>query len=673
MNIVLLLFISFSLSKQCNETRFSWNHIETVDSAFECIESIQTTEDENTDIINELKYYLNAYVFKDILKNPPQPSFSNNYYEKVDIDSELDKINTKTTSLYEFYSEIKNLIISTRDPNLAFSIDYSLKKPNSEFRRFRYFLPFTINIDNDKKMYLNPRNELPRITTYSVGVDVPEEIINNQNVSVITINGEDPFNFIRKFGKKYVGLKCPHAQFTEAKSAITYGLLGRLPLTKEYLNTPITIIWENGERLTVNYNMYVVNDSWEQTFQEAFERSKRRGIRNGIRKEKSEEGNERKRIKQENDEYKPNCSEYEEICCLTTSNKVNTLIVKSFFWWDNYLDKLTECLDKFDSNDYPIQVIFPQNGRGYSSEFYKEKTVPLAQIIEKVLSPYDDFDYILSARISGITENKMKHGYGIRICDPETCESRERRGVNSSTFSELNEYLYRYPKLKLIRYPRKPTEIVVYTDSYCHSACSLVTKGLKEWGRAILVGFDGDPYGKDEEFEVGVSPTEDIFNINEIDSNNSLKQNGYKLELTFTETYRFNYKYDETIPREFLIDMIDERVDIYQFSNDKIKEFEEETKKIVEKYKTKCNPKNKRLVKRDEKCDEEINKKHGHGGYECGDNGEWSTKCVLAYCDSGYKFDYIKNKCIEDVCSNALPISIINVSMVIIGIIALIL
>ncbi|EMD44788.1 Hypothetical protein EHI5A_226290 [Entamoeba histolytica KU27] len=57
-----------------------------------------------------------------------------------------------------------------------------------------------------------------------------------------------------------------------------------------------------------------------------------------------------------------------------------------------------------------------------------------------------------------------------------------------------------------MKHPRKPTEIVVYTDSYCYSACSCVTKGLKECRGAILVGFDGDPYGKDEEFEVGLSP-----------------------------------------------------------------------------------------------------------------------------------------------------------------------
>ncbi|EAL42877.1 hypothetical protein CL6EHI_094570 [Entamoeba histolytica] len=535
-------------------------------------------------------------------------------------------------------------------------------------------------------MYLNPLNKLPLFNT---NVDVPEEIVNNQNVPVKTINGEDPFNIIREFGKKYLGLKCPHAQFTKAKSAITSGSLSNLPLTKEYLNTPITITWENGESLTVNYNIMKFNPT-NQKFQEVLERSKRRGIRGGIRIEDFEEGNERKRIKQENDEYKPNCSEYnEEICCLTTSNKVNTLIVNTFDAISNgyyFLDKLTECLDKFDSNDYPIQVIFPKNGGGL---------VKLAQTIEKALSPYDDVDYILSARISEFTEDIMKKGYALYMYDPETCESRENE-INPKTLGEwyTNHRTIKYedvehnvtqpsivslmkilqtisfndvPEIKQsMKHPRKPTEIVVYTDSYCYSACSLVTKGLKEWGGAIIVGFDGDPYGKDEEFEVGLSPSNNIRSITEIDSNNIFKQYGYKLGLTVRETCRFNYNYNETIPREFLTDMIDERVNIYQFSNDKIN-------------KTKCNPKNKRLVKRDEKCDEEVNIEHGHGGYECGDNGEWSTKCVLAYCDEGYKFDYINNRCIEDVClyppnpSNGTRDMRINLFIMIIGIMMIIL
>ena len=56
-------------------------------------------------------------------------------------------------------------------------------------------------------------------------MNTPNEIINNQNVAVKTINGEYPFNIIREFGKKYSALKCPHAQFTEAKDDLVEGSL----------------------------------------------------------------------------------------------------------------------------------------------------------------------------------------------------------------------------------------------------------------------------------------------------------------------------------------------------------------------------------------------------------------------------------------------------------------
>ncbi|EDR29617.1 hypothetical protein EDI_322170 [Entamoeba dispar SAW760] len=681
---LLLLFITFSLSKQCSE--YTTNEIDTVDSAFECIESIETTEKENNDIITGLKHYLEAYVFKDILKNPPQPSFSNNYYEKVDIDEQLNKINTKTTSMYDFYSQIQSLIISTRDGHLGFSVDEDLNKPNSELTNFFYFLPFTINIDNDKKMYLTPRNEIEDIP-----IDVPEGIVNNENVAVKTINGEDPFNIIREFGKKYSALKCPHAQFTEARSAISFGPLSDTPLSKEYLNTPISITWENEESVTINYSIFKLSTP-NKSLKELLQGEEvKQGIKPKLTPEEIKSRKEiGKRMKTKQGIIERYISDDNNVYCSLSDNKINTFVITAFdpedAYVESYEDTITECIDLFDSNNYPIQVIFPKNGGG---------DYDYSQWVQKILAPYDDVNEIESGRISDFTEYLMKAGMGTILYDPETCEVREKE-INPQTLGEW----YTKPKIikygdvehkvsqpstenweakKLMKNPRKPTEIVVYTDSFCYSGCSLVTKGLKEWGGAILVGFDGDPNGKDEEFEVGLSPTS-VIDLNEMDEDNIFTQYGYKVGISVRETFRHNYNYDESIPREFLTDMIDERVNIYPYDilDETIEEFEEETKKIIEKYQTKCNPKNKRLVKRDEKCDKEINIEHGHGGYECGDNGEWSTKCVLSYCDEGYKFDYNNNKCIEDVCvypptDDGTPSMTVNLVMIIIGIITLIL
>ena len=74
--------------------------------------------------------------------------------------------------------------------------------------------------------------------------------------------------------------------------------------------------------------------------------------------------------------------------------------------------------------------------------------------------------------------------------------------------------------------------------------------------------------------------------------------------------------------------------------------------KILKKYETQCNPKNKKLVKVTNKCDYTFENNYTHGGYECGDDGYWSTKCVASYCDLGYIFDYAQGKCIIDYCSD---------------------
>ena len=39
-----------------------------------------------------------------------------------------------------------------------------------------------------------------------------------------------------------------------------------------------------------------------------------------------------------------------------------------------------------------------------------------------------------------------------------------------------------------------------------------------------------------------------------------------------------------------------------------------------------------------------------HGGFECDDEGKWSEICVPSYCDNGYYFDRINQKCLENKC-----------------------
>ena len=106
----------------------------------------------------------------------------------------------------------------------------------------------------------------------------------------------------------------------------------------------------------------------------------------------------------------------------------------------------------------------------------------------------------------------------------------------------------------------------------------------------------------------------------------------------------FNLK----IPLEYLVTPVDERVEIYSHFKDKnYNLFINESKRIFTKYENKCNPKNKKLVFVTKKCDGKFEDKHMHGGYECGDNGFWTDKCIPSYCDIEYVFNYKLKKCLK--------------------------
>ena len=127
-------------------------------------------------------------------------------------------------------------------------------------------------------------------------------------------------------------------------------------------------------------------------------------------------------------------------------------------------------------------------------------------------------------------------------------------------------------------------------------------------------------------------------------------EHGGYMRISFFETYELNYKYTETVPREFIMATVDERVQIYKYDPSKIDLFIDEALKIHEKYQTQCNKLNKKLVKVDAVCDSLITIEHAHGGYVCGDDGTWSTECVASYCDDGYKFDRFNQECVPDAC-----------------------
>ena len=90
---------------------------------------------------------------------------------------------------------------------------------------------------------------------------IPQEIIDNINIPVESINGLKPLEFIREFTEKYSFLKTHYGRFTYALETMYFIELQRTVIDKEYLNTPIEIVYSNGVNVTVGYSMLYIDNT----------------------------------------------------------------------------------------------------------------------------------------------------------------------------------------------------------------------------------------------------------------------------------------------------------------------------------------------------------------------------------------------------------------------------
>ena len=68
------------------------------------------------------KTFEDAYAFNEISKNPPNPSFSNNYYKKVNIQKVFNDINSKNSNIYKFYQDLKKVLFSLEDLHISLDL-----------------------------------------------------------------------------------------------------------------------------------------------------------------------------------------------------------------------------------------------------------------------------------------------------------------------------------------------------------------------------------------------------------------------------------------------------------------------------------------------------------------------------------------------------------------------
>ena len=99
------------------------NYIYPKEIIFSTLNSLNENQETMKSIIDQISSTFNeAYTFNEISKNPPQPEYNKNFYNKINLQEQLKNINTNNISKYQFYQEIRKIIDSLGDYHVSMKL-----------------------------------------------------------------------------------------------------------------------------------------------------------------------------------------------------------------------------------------------------------------------------------------------------------------------------------------------------------------------------------------------------------------------------------------------------------------------------------------------------------------------------------------------------------------------
>ena len=573
-----------------------------VDEIFSILEDLKLDK-KDLDIIIDCftSTFQEVYAYFEVVKNPPQPSFDNNYHEKIDIERSLKNIKAENHSMYEFYQKFKLLFDKLGDQHLNILNDKSI------LGKIYFTDPLKLNIrlyENITRMFGEVEVKEEDYNNFKNYEEIFNIIKKNQNIPIKTINGKDPFDFITYFGGDYEKLKSPQGTFR-----YKYYLHNNeqnfmeFPLKKEDF-TNFNVEYENGDTFETDYMIYSEKDYNKADFIEDaklfvnkikekyninqnlnkkfvfndFFISRSQKIYNKIYKNKNLEKDKRKTNLLDSDiqwDYKYG----NNIACRVDNNKKINIYVLTNFGDDDsfgYSDTVEDCAFLFDKNNYPIVVVnvFNVGGLLYNSQFLiellsantelhiygtfrKTNIFKNSKIIKEYISSTSDLKDCEPYGFDSFMNSKKKIDYGNEVSDtllgPVIFNGR-------GFVAEINRLR------KKLKRPRKPTEILIYTDGFSYSATSLLLKYLQYYGGAITAGYFVNPQFDKIPFDSSLSPsaifTPEILLYFKPTGYETL-HNDYDYELVIPGIQSFYNTKDFSRPLEYEVTPVDEKVNIF--------------------------------------------------------------------------------------------------------------
>ena len=639
-------------------------------------------------IIDKLsKIFEDFYAFYETSKNPPS---YNNYQNKVNIKEEFEKMKkAENRSFYSFYQDLSKLIGKLNDGHTHINFQ--------NIHNSKYFFNYTHEIVSPIDLYIkNVNNETTKmfgklhldqnLYKYFINNETVLKVIqDNLDVPIKSINSKDPFEYIEDFGSGYLNLRNPHGTFTLLFNLFNRASLSTLPLSIEKL-TGFTVVYENDQTFTTDF-IITYSKKIEQDISVIEAGLDLNNINKEINYLYAPEINELPYELLNITEYDmennmPQFSlgvqdsptndnnakikwkyNFENIFKCGIYKDTNIYFIKSFMTnnMNKFITKLVKCAEYFDKNTNPIFLITSMNGGGLGvmSKYLIEMLSPHSSSLfynrirrTKAFVDHDKSIYFTTDKCKLVSSidyltNTFMAKYNENLNDSLTDLTLVADGAIRS---QLDDYKFN------LKNPRKPTDIVVFTDGFSFSATSIFLKFLQYSGGGITVGYFGNPQKRENvTFDSSLSPSAIISTekLNEYSPEFKDLNDKYNVKMQFAYLQSFyDYSSPSTFPLEYEITPVDEKIPLYENFNESLNldAFVNFGKNFIEKYKTKCNPKNKKLYLLDEKC--QFSDKHMHGGHLCGTDGIWNlSECVPTYCDINYIFNHTSQKCVFNYCS----------------------
>ena len=668
-------------------------------------------------VIDDLKKILNYYVFIDVYKNPPQPAFDDHYFPIVDTFAELENIRsqiTEDTNYYDFFRKIREFIDSYKDAHMSYGL-------NAFPTKYAFLCPIklkTVEPENGT-IYMTAELAYNDESYFKNGTEVFEVIERNKDVSILSINGQSPFDFMQNFGNKFFNLKNPHATYAFKTHNYLAPFIIYFPFDENEINFKVE--YSNGDffetelaiaeivndlnddNLFYFFNDMKIENEFMNYFKSNFENNeygvpkslyellldfeKTKGINqnninsNNLIYRNKQEFNYANVLNEDEPkitwdiEYVPGNPKYFQ-CRVDKENELNVIHLPTFSYKNETLiiQLIKDCISLFDQNNYKIVVILNFNGGG-------------VEVVSQTLIEY------IQPHIPSLFYNTLRKGeyldkyYDNNFKDDsivETCKIPDKKYVLdhtisidygkgvinnvTSVFRRFGQHREEFDKQKkLIKNKRKPNEIIIFTDGYSASAASLFTKSFQNEGGAIVVGYNGNPLSTDifdgSQHFSSVFHYSDLYELDK-DLMEKMEDEGvYFSQICRTSNF-FDYR-DYKVPEEFGIKEVDVVSNIYEAFDQDVNYdiFMKKAKEIFGEYNNQCNRNNKRLTMFDDKCSFDDDKK-AHGGHPCNDEGNWDlNECVKVYCDEGYLLDFKENKCVKDPCVSQKEDYSLNIKM----------